>query len=106
MTMNREPTLLDDFVAGEADTVTFPVARALLPGETLLGPVSITCTWLQGAADAAASQRVSGAYQVVAGDVVQLVSGAVPDAWYLLRGVFPLSSGRVLVGRGIFRGRA
>lgn len=103
--MDREPTLLDDFLVSEADVVTFPVAAALEDGETM-GTPAITCTYLQGTADANASARVATAHQVVSGDVLQLVTGAQADTWYLIKGVFPLSSGRVLVGRGIFKGRA
>lgn len=103
--MDREPTLLDDFLVDEADVITFPVAAALEPGETL-GTLAITCSYLQGKPDGNAAQRVSTPHQVVGGDVLQLVTGAQDETWYLIRGVFPLSSGRVLVGRGIFKGRA
>lgn len=103
--MDREPTLLDDVLVDEADTVTFPVARALAEGEVMTSPV-ITCAYHQGKPDADAAARVSTPHQVVAGNVVQLISGAQADTWYLIKGKFALSSGRVLVGRGIFKGRA
>lgn len=103
--MDREPTLLDDVLVDEADTVTFPVARALAEGEAMTSPV-ITCAYHQGKPDADAAARVSTPHQVVAGNVVQLITGAQADTWYLIKGKFALSSGRVLVGRGIFKGRA
>lgn len=98
--MDRNPTLLDDVYVGEADDVTFPCARALLPGESVIS-AQITCVRDHGAADPDAAAVVSTAYQVVGTDVVQRLQGCKPGVWYRISGLITLSSGRKLAGVGV-----
>lgn len=100
----RPPTLLDPMLVGETDDITFPCAKALKTGESITDAV-ITTAWDHGVADPSAAAITSTPRQIVGTDVIQRVTGVVGGAWYRIKGVITLSSGRVLVGVGLLYGR-
>lgn len=101
MTTDRKPTLLDDIYAGEVEDITFPCTRSLKAGETVADAV-VTVAWFGGLADAAAA-AVGSTPRVISGaDVVQRVAGHQAGTWYRIDALVTLSSGRKLVGQGIF----
>lgn len=102
--MDRAPTLLDDIYVGEVEDITFPCARSLKAGETI-ADATITCARVQGAPDENAAQRASTPRQIVGSDVIQRITGVVGGCWYLLAAEVTLTSGRKLVGLGLFQGR-
>lgn len=97
----REPTLLASMLEGERRDITWPCAKALNAGETIVD-AEVDCVWDHGAADPTPGDRIALARQIVGTDVVQRFAADVPGVWYRVWALIELSSGRKLAGECIF----
>lgn len=85
--------VIEEKDAAEIVTATFPYAKELA-GAQISGAV-ITNTVLEGA-DPAAAAMLSGAPEIVQGDVLQRLINGVPGVRYKLKCLATLSDGRKL----------
>lgn len=97
----REPSLLTDFYQGEVRDITFPCAASLDAGESIVD-ATIQLVFDHGVTDPSPASRISEPRQIVGSNVVQRVSADFGGAWYRLWGEIQTSTGRKLIGEGVF----
>lgn len=97
----REPTLLTDFYEGEVRDITFPCAASLDAGESIVD-ATIQLVFDHGITDSNPAAHIAEPRQIVGTNVVQRVSASFGGAWYRLWGEIETSTGRHLIGEGMF----